>query len=156
MASTPPPTLLVVEDDQALREFYKVTLRYAGYTVVAVEDGLDALVWLEQHLPALIVLDLALVRLSGRDLQRELRAHAETRDIPIVVVTGDDTSDLNKSELACVLHKPVTAPTLVEVVERCLKKGAADGGQARRERGSGTSSNELLRDDTSVTRSLLS
>jgi len=127
VASTTPPTLLVVEDDQALREFYKATLRYAGYAVVAVEDGLDALRWLEQHIPALIVLDLALVRLSGRDLQRELRAHAETRDIPIVVVTGDDTSDLNESELACVLHKPVTGGALAEVVERCLKKAPRKG-----------------------------
>lgn len=120
--STTPPTVLVVEDDQPLREFYRTTLRYAGYSVVAVEDGLDALGWLEQHVPAIIVLDLRLVRVSGRDLQRELRAHAETRDIPIVVVTGDDTSDLNRNELACVLHKPVPGAALVDVVERCLKK----------------------------------
>jgi len=120
--------VLIVEDDQPLRDFYRATLRYAGYSVVAVEDGLDALGWLEQHSPAIIVLDLTLVRVSGRDLQRELRAHAETRDIPIVVVTGDDTSDLNKSELACVLHKPVTGAALVETVERCLKKEARVSG----------------------------
>ena len=113
--------MLVVEDDRALREFYRHTLKYAGYAVVAVEDGLDALGWLEQEVPALIVLDLTLLRVSGRDVQRELRAHAETRDIPIVVVTGDDTSDLNRNELACVLQKPVTEATLVEAVERCLK-----------------------------------
>ena len=113
--------MLVVEDDQSLREFYRDALRYAGYTVVAVEDGFDALGWLEQETPAVIVLDLALVRVSGRDVQRELRAHAETRDIPIVVVTGDDTSDLNRKELACVLQKPVTEATLVEAVQRCLK-----------------------------------
>ena len=53
--------------------------------VVAVEDGLDAFGWLEQHSPAIIVLDLTLVR-SGRDLNAS-SAHAETRDIPIVVVT---------------------------------------------------------------------
>jgi len=124
----PPATVLIVEDDQALRDFYRTTLRYAGYSIVAVEDGLDALRWLDQNTPALIVLDLTLVRVSGRDLQRELRAHAETRDIPIVVVTGDDTSDLNKSELACVLHKPVTGPALVETVQRCLKKEARVSG----------------------------
>jgi chemosensory pili system protein ChpA (sensor histidine kinase/response regulator) len=118
-----PPAVLVVEDDLPLREFYRTTLRYAGYSVVAVEDGVDALTWIEQHTPDIIVLDLALVRVSGRDVQRELRAHAETRDIPIVVVTGDETSDLNKRELACLLHKPVTGEALVDVVERCLKTG---------------------------------
>jgi DNA-binding response OmpR family regulator len=117
------PVVLVVEDDSSLREFYKTILRHAGYSVVAVEDGRDALDWIEQHTPAIIVLDLALLHVSGRDVQQELRSHADTRDIPIVVVTGDDTSDLNKNELACVLHKPVTAEALVETVNQCLKFG---------------------------------
>jgi DNA-binding response OmpR family regulator len=118
------PVVLIVEDDAPLREFYRTTLRHADFRVVAVEDGLDALTWIEQHTPDIIVLDLALLRVSGRDVQRELRAHAETRDIPIVVVTGDDTSDLNRRELACVLQKPVTGEALVETVDRCLKKSS--------------------------------
>ena len=123
--ATPPstPVVLVVEDDSSLREFYRTILRQAGYSVVAVADGRDALDWVEQHTPAIIVLDLALLHVSGRDVQQELRSHADTRNIPIVVVTGDDTSDLNKNELACVLHKPVTAEALVETVDQCLKFG---------------------------------
>jgi CheY-like chemotaxis protein len=116
-------TVLVIEDDRSLREFYRATLRFADFRVVAVEDGLDALRWLEQESSAVIVLDLSLLRVSGRDVQRELRAHAGTRDIPIVVVTGDtDVSDLNPAELACVLHKPVTDIALIEAVERCLSR----------------------------------
>lgn len=117
------PLVLVVEDDSSLRDFYKAILRHAGYSVVAVEDGRDALDWIEQHTPAIIVLDLTLLHVSGRDVQHEVRSHADTRDIPIVVVTGDDTSDLNKNELACVLHKPVSAEALVETVNQCLKFG---------------------------------
>jgi DNA-binding response OmpR family regulator len=117
------PVVLVVEDDSPLRDFYKTALSYAGYRVVAVEDGKDALEWIEQHTPDIIVLDLSLLHVSGRDVQQELRSHADTRDIPIVVVTGDDTSDLNKKELACVLHKPVTAEALVETVNQCLRIG---------------------------------
>jgi DNA-binding response OmpR family regulator len=119
----PAPVVLVVEDDSALREFYRTSLTIAGYNVVAVDDGRSALDWIEQHTPAIIVLDLSLLHVSGRDVQQELRSHADTRDIPIVVVTGDDTSDLNKNELACVLHKPVTAEALVETVTQCLKVG---------------------------------
>ena len=118
----PLSTVLVVEDDRDVREFYATALRLAGYSVVAVEDGLDALRWIDQHTPAIIVLDLNLIRVSGRDVQRELRAHAHTRHIPIVVVTGGDTSDLNAAELACVLHKPVTAVALVEAVMNCLRR----------------------------------
>jgi len=51
------------------------------------------------------VLDIALPRVSGRDVERELRSNSETRDIPIVIVSGQDVSDLNPDDFACVLRK---------------------------------------------------
>ena len=64
-------TILVVEDDPALRTFYRSALMIAGYTVVSAEDGIDALRRLDEGLtPDLVVLDVALPRLSGRDVQR--------------------------------------------------------------------------------------
>ena len=83
--------VLIVEDDHALREMYRAALIMSGYAVVAVEDGIDALQHVEQALPNLIVLDLALPRLGGHGVARELASCAETRDIPILVVTGTDT-----------------------------------------------------------------
>jgi DNA-binding response OmpR family regulator len=56
--------VLIVEDDHALREMYRAALIMSGYAVVAVEDGIDALRHVEQALPNLIVLDLALPRLG--------------------------------------------------------------------------------------------
>jgi PleD family two-component response regulator len=61
---SPRKTILVVEDDRALREVYRAALMMSGYTVVAVEDGIDALKHVEKDLPNLIVLDLALPRLG--------------------------------------------------------------------------------------------
>jgi CheY-like chemotaxis protein len=81
--------VLVVEDDPQLRELYRMTLRSAGYAVIAVEDGLDALQFTEQVIPAAVVLDLGLPRVGGRDVQQELAAHQATRDVPIILVTGD-------------------------------------------------------------------
>ena len=115
-------TILVVEDDRALRDVYRTALSMAGFDVIAVEDGLDALRWLETHTPKLIVLDLGLVRVNGRDVQQELQSRSETRRIPVVVVTGSDTTNLNRKELACVLTKPVTAEALLEAVKNCLLK----------------------------------
>src|SRR5688572_7854006 len=93
--------VLVVEDDPTLRELYRSTLALAGYWVVAVEDGIDALRRVEHRRPDALVLDLALPRVSGRDVERELRSNPETRDIPIVIVSGQDVSDLNPGRL-CV------------------------------------------------------
>ena len=121
MAPAAARTLLIVEDDDAVREFFSTVLRAAGYRVVDVNDGMDALRWIDQHIPALVVLDLHLQRLSGLDLHRELQAHARTRQIPVVVVTGADTGALDREGLACVLHKPVTADALLDAVSRCLR-----------------------------------
>jgi len=114
-------TVLIVEDDHALRELYRATLIAEGYTVVAVEDGIDALRYIEGHIPSLVLLDLVLPRLHGRDVQRELASHPETRSIPIVVVTGSDTRDLPASDFNGLLKKPVSTDTLLAAVEHALR-----------------------------------
>ena len=117
-------TLLVVEDDVALRELYQAVLTDAGYTVIAVEDGIEALREVETAPPDLIVLDLVLPRLGGHDLQRELASRAETRDIPIVVVTGVDPCTLKRTDFDCVFTKPVNNEALVAAVGRVLRRTA--------------------------------
>jgi CheY-like chemotaxis protein len=113
-------TVLIVEDDHALRELYRVTVMDAGYAVVAVEDGIDALRYIEANIPDLVLLDLGLPRLDGRDLQRELASHPETRGIPIVVVTGRDTWDLAASDFSGCLTKPVNTDALLAAIEEAL------------------------------------
>src|SRR5688572_10214360 len=95
----------------------------AGYTVIAVEDGLDALRRIESDAaPDLVMLDMELPRVRGRDVLAELKAHAATRDIPIMVVSGTDTGDLNPGDFACVMRKPITADQLIAAVKQCLLK----------------------------------
>jgi DNA-binding response OmpR family regulator len=113
--------VLVVEDDPNLRQLYRSALTLAGYIVIAVEDGIEALRHVEADIPRLVVLDLGLPRLSGHDVQRELAAHIETQNIPIVVVTGE-TGDLNPADFACVLRKPIDPHDLLEAVQKCLRR----------------------------------
>jgi len=114
--------VLVVEDDPTLREMYRSALRAAGYAVVAVSDGLDALRRVERETPDAIVLDLGLPRLGGRDVQKELKSAPDTRHIPIVVVSGSDTSDLDPDDFACVLAKPISSDALINAVQKCLTR----------------------------------
>src|SRR5689334_10193813 len=112
--------ILIVEDDADLRELYRSTLRAAGYFAVAVEDGVDALRYLEMDRADAVVLDLQLPRLGGRDVHRELKAQPQTRHIPIIVVSGTDVSDLRRSEFSCVLRKPITIDRLLAAIEKCV------------------------------------
>ncbi len=115
-------TVLVVEDDADLRTLYRVTLMSAGYMVVAVEDGVEALRHIEADIPDAVILDMALPRLGGRDVQRELKAHASTRDIPIIVASGTDTRGFTPADVAFVLRKPIALDTLLVAVDTCLRK----------------------------------
>lgn len=115
--------MLIVEDDAALRAMYRTSLRAAGYDVVAVEDGVDALRHLETAIPSAVVLDLGLPRLSGRDLRKELASRSDTASVPVVVVTAGDTSDLRDEDFACILRKPIHPEMLVYAIENCLRGG---------------------------------
>lgn len=115
------PAVLIVEDDPELRTLYRTALSLAGFSVVAVSDGVEALRYIDADPPDIVVLDLGLPRLGGRDVRVEVGSHAETAAIPIVVVTGD-ARGLNTSDFACVLQKPIDLDTLVRTVERCLRE----------------------------------
>lgn len=121
---TPPvkrKSVLIVEDDRSLRELYRSTLRGAGYEVAAVEDGTDALRRMEDWTPDVVVLDLALPRLDGRDLLIELRSRRETRGVPVVIVTGTDPQGLNPRDFIRLLQKPIDADALVDAIAEATR-----------------------------------
>ena len=112
------PLLLVVEDDHVLRDLYRVTLSLSNFAVHACEDGLDALHYLDQSRPDVIVLDLDLPRISGTVLYDEIRARRRAERVPIIVVTGlPKIPDLPQ---AVVLRKPVTPDQLIRAIEDTL------------------------------------
>lgn len=112
------PLLLVVEDDHVLRDLYRVTLSFSNFAVHACEDGLDALHYLDQSRPDVIVLDLDLPRISGTVLYDEIRSRRRADRVPIVVVTGvPKIPDLSG---AVVLRKPVTPDELIRAIEGVL------------------------------------
>jgi len=116
--------LLIVEDDRALRDLYRLALSLSNFAVHACEDGLEALRYLEQEQPDVIVLDLNLPRVSGRIVYEELHAHAETVTVPVIVVTGVySVPDLLG---ATILRKPVSAEELIRVVNRVLTQRRQD------------------------------
>jgi CheY-like chemotaxis protein len=114
-------TILVVEDDEVLRNLYRAELTMAGYTVATATDGITALQWVDTHRPDVIVLDWGLPRLGGRDVQREIASHAETRDIPIVLVTGvAGDREIDPADFCYVLRKPIDVEEVVRAVRACV------------------------------------
>ena len=116
-----PQTVLIVEDDPDLRHIFADVLFWAGFRVAQTDDGMTALRMIEADPPDLLLLDIVLPTLDGLSVRDELAAHAETRDIPVVIVTGaarDFTWKLRSDDR--VLHKPVTPDRLVATIRECL------------------------------------
>ena len=80
--------ILVVDDDQAVRDSLQRSLQYNGYQVTTVEDGLQALAQLATHRPDAVIMDVMMPRLDGLEATRMLRAAGN--DVPILVLTARD------------------------------------------------------------------
>jgi CheY-like chemotaxis protein len=118
------PTILVVEDDRAIREALVDALSADGYAVISAPDGVQALALLrDEPLPDLIVLDLMLPNMSGQQFRVRQVGDGRLRDIPVVVLSAVPLA----SEIAhalraqAVLAKPVQLEELLMTVERMLQ-----------------------------------
>ena len=81
-------TILVVDDEPTIRALVRAALEPNGVRVVEAGDGTGALKSVEANRPDLILLDIALPRMSGLDVCRRLKAERETADIPVLLLTG--------------------------------------------------------------------
>ena len=117
-------TVLIVEDDPDTRRMYRAALSLAAFDVVEAQDGLSALHILDQRRADIVILDLMLPTVDGLSVQQEIAAHAGTRDIPILIVTGS-TLPLDDVKVPCIMRKPVSPDELVAAVRRCLASGTS-------------------------------
>ena len=87
------PTVLAVDDSQAVRDLLQRVLEPAGYTVSFAKDGEEALAAVKSSLPDILLIDIKLPTMDGYALCRTLKGDAATTNIPILMLTGMDESD---------------------------------------------------------------
>ena len=87
MSASLKETILVVEDELAFRRVYEDLLKGEGYNVLVAEDGEKGWELAYKELPDLIVLDLALPKLHGFDVLKNIRSSGVTKSIPVLVMT---------------------------------------------------------------------
>ncbi len=128
MDGTPRGEILVIDDDEAIRQALVDTLEDEGYPVFAVADGQAALDRLRRGArPSLILLDLMMPVMDGWRFADELRKDPELARIPVVVLTADGRVRDKARELAADgwIAKPVELEELLEVVGKYCGDGAA-------------------------------
>jgi CheY-like chemotaxis protein len=110
-------TVLIVEDNEDIREFEAMVVEHAGYAVLQAEDGHRALEILRttQPSPCLVLLDMMMPRMDGALFLAELQKIERFSEIPIVVVSAAPLLD-SIPRARRVISKPITMDMLSKVV----------------------------------------
>ena len=121
--------LLLVEDDNNLREIYAARLGAEGYDIVTAVDGEDALAVAVKERPDLIVLDVMMPKISGFDVLDILRSTPETKDAKIMMMTAlSQDSDRERGKQLGVdkyiVKSQVTLEDVVDHVAELLQQAA--------------------------------
>ncbi len=114
-------TVLLVEDNDDVREMMALALQLGGHEVWAARDGREALALLhDRRRPALILTDLMMPVMNGWELKAELVRDPELADVPIVAVSAVPADQLPRLDGMDLVPKPVDIDELLDLVwERC-------------------------------------
>ena len=127
------PTVLVVEDEDALATLLQYNLEKEGYRVILAGDGEEALMLVQEDMPDLVVLDWMLPKVSGIEVCRRLRQRPESRNLPILMLTarGEESDRVRGLDTGAddYVVKPFAMSELtarIRAVMRRIRPGLAD------------------------------
>ena len=123
-------TILVVDDEQHVVHVVSAMLTRKGHEVMVASNGREALETIETCQPDLLLLDIVMPEMDGATLAKELQKRPETKDIPIVFLTGLVDINSNRDESSAlaghhVLGKPFGAEELYRIIDLATGSGDA-------------------------------
>jgi CheY-like chemotaxis protein len=116
-------TILIVDDESNMRFLHRMILERAGYEVVEAAHGAAALERAKDSPPDLVVTDLMMPVMSGRELIERLRGDPVTAGVPIVIVSANPRSALDVAD--AVLGKPFDPDELLAAARSLIEDEAA-------------------------------
>ena len=113
-------TILVVEDEQGMRDALKETLEESGYTTVLAEDGERGIEMARQHKPDLVLLDIILPKKDGFEVLRELKQDEKLKETPVILTTNlSEPSDIQKAlDLGATTYLVKSNYSLSDIIEK--------------------------------------
>jgi DNA-binding response OmpR family regulator len=119
--------ILAVDDDRDILEVLQFILEDSGYEVDTLNDGHYLFDKIKAHVPDLILLDVMLGNMDGRELCKTVKMNKQTHDIPVVMISASHNANdaMNKSGAPdAFLAKPFDISELLDIIEVQLKNAA--------------------------------
>jgi CheY-like chemotaxis protein len=124
-----PGTILIADDNEAIRSILKMTLEFGGYRVEEAVDGRQAFERLSQGSYALLISDIDMPHVTGHELLDKVRTELGALDLPVIICTAElkiDRNRLIERGANLVLRKPVPPTALLEAVAGLIGKAGTD------------------------------
>ena len=115
--------VLLVDDDPAILRLLEVNFRMEGFDVDAVGHGEEALASAAATPPDVVILDLMMPGMDGRQVFDRLRAEPSTASVPVVFLTARGRDDAMLVDGAIVVQKPFDTVDLVQTVRTLVETG---------------------------------
>ena len=133
------PKILLVEDDNNLREIFQMRLQAEGYITIVAADGEEGLVTAMKEKPDLLIADVMMPKLSGFEMVESLRAAPETKNTKVIMMTalGQAEDQARGEKLGVVKYlvkSQVTLEDFARVVKEILGPGDQSAPRSRAER----------------------
>ncbi len=114
-------TILAVDDEPDALDFLRAFLSHEGFDFLQAASGAQALAMIEERRPDLLIVDVMMPGMTGLELCELLRAHVETRDIPIILYSAHDMRDHSNAGLYDhAFVKPADPDQLLSAVRTLL------------------------------------
>jgi DNA-binding response OmpR family regulator len=117
------PVVLVAEDDANVRMAIELVLKFEGFDVLFARDGEEALKLARASVPDCILLDQIMPKMDGKEVLGELRSHAITSGIPVLVLSGVAEDEQQEWEGADFVGKPFSPDDLVDRIRTVVSAG---------------------------------
>lgn len=116
--------VLIIEDDKAMASILQESLQDEGFGATFASDGEEGLERVKTDKPDLILLDVMMPKMNGKEVLSALRANPETKDIPVIMLTnvGDDISTISEVVALDTPDYLVKANTSMEMIVERIKK----------------------------------
>jgi two-component system cell cycle response regulator DivK len=118
--------ILIVDDEPAIRDIFSLVLREAGYGVETAEHALEAMCAVVRQRPDLVLADIRMPIVDGKALVAELKGSRDTKDIPVVAITGYDGPGAQEAAFRAgydgYMTKPIDVRTFPQRIAQFLNK----------------------------------